>query len=443
VKFFDELASLFRFISFMPLSSFSARFRMRIAVAISAILIIAAAGFAIWTHAAGSRKAGASPPAGENEKAAPGNVESRGIRPGSSEERLTHAQAVLETLLAQLRDGEEIRHYDLGDLNESPQGLALIIRGLRNSGLEGEEVNATVGYLLDLMSSPFPDQTLALIEELTVFKGAESVFLPRSRWVLGGIALNEPEKAAAWLIQHPDVLYLPGSSDVVEALVAGVGKKDRARAWQLMALLPLNDRTGAIRAIAQAAADDEGRAEIVAEWRRRIQSGDTGDVEAWRTGMLEGLGQGLTGSTTFRSFWRYSGQAGETIAWLGEQGFTKEELAVIAESYRPGGSASDLSHWADWLETAATPDGAPGKIAELMTYWSDQKDFRGPEAWMARQEDEAMKETAAGAYVEEAVKNRNFEAAEQVAMALPAGEIRERWLDEIAEKKAGAEEEGH
>ena len=265
-----------------------------------------------------------------------------------------------------------------------------------------------------------PQSALALIQEFSdlLAKGdLRSDLLSES---LGSLAAHQPTAALAWIRENTAKFPELADDGISREVIRSTAGTDPRGAFQLATELKFNDPTEAGKAIMEAGSTSPAaRTSALAALREHLATfTDPADQEKLGSSALAGLAENI------------DPQGIEAMAgWISRSKFTAEEKQQFASGLSYFSTRQDTGRWIEWLAENLPADGVSGPVGDLIGQWT-QQDYKGAGTWLAAAAESPAKQAAVHAYAE-AVAEYEPKVAEQWAMTLPAGTLRQDTLKVI------------
>ncbi len=313
-----------------------------------------------------------------------------------------------EILMAKLAAMPESQlRITLSELRKNPQ---LPLKSLRE----------ITGLTLMQRAVAAPQSALTLIHDFSdlLVKGdLRSDLISES---LGSLAALQPTAALAWIRENSSQFPELADDGISSEVIRSTAKTDPRRAFKLAAELKLKDPADAGKAIMEAGSTSPAaRTSALAALREHLATlTDPADQEKIRGSALASLAENI------------DPQGIEAMAgWISKSKFTAEEKKQFASGLSYFSTRQDTGRWIEWLATNLPPDGVSQPVGDLIGQWT-QQDYKGAGTWLAAAAESPAKQAAVHAYAG-AVAEYEPKVAEQWAMTLPAGALREDTLKVI------------
>ena len=307
----------------------------------------------------------------------------------------------------------------LATLTESQ--LRITLTALRKTPqLPDKSLKEITGLAILQRVASDPQSALTLVGEFSdlLVKGSlRSELLSES---LSNLATTQP--TAAWQWVRRNVAKFPELADdaITSEVIRGAAKNDPRSAFKLSSEMDLSDSDAAIKAIMEAgSATAVTRTAALTALREHLSTlPDPADQEGIRRSALASLAENI------------DPQGIEAMAgWIAKSKFTAEEKQQFASGLNYFSTRQDTGRWIEWLATNLPADGVSKPVGDLIGQWT-QQDYKGAGTWLAAAAESPAKQAAVHAYAE-AVAEYEPKVAEQWAMTLPAGPLRQDTLKVI------------
>ncbi len=322
----------------------------------------------------------------------------------NSEEYLTQSEILMLSLAGMTDSALRIT---LSELAKNPQ---IPVKSLREiTGLAIMERTAVA-----------PQSALALIHEfsdLLVKGGLRSDLISES---LSSLAAFQPTAALEWIRQNTSQFPELAEDEMPGEVIRSVAKTDPRNAFKLAAELKLKDPADAVNAIMEASSSNpDTRTAALTALREHLGTfPDLADREKLGISAFASLAENL------------EPQGIEAMAsWISQSKFTPVEKKQFASGLSYFSTLQDTGRWIEWLAENLSSDEVSVPAGDLIGQWT-QQDYKGAGTWLAAAAESPAKQAAVHAYAE-AVAEYEPKVAEQWAMTLPAGTLREDTLKAI------------
>ena len=261
-------------------------------------------------------------------------------------------------------------------------------------------------------SSAAPQSALALIHECADLLPQNTLRSDLIAESLSRLAATSPAAAVEWLRQNSAKFSELTDDAISGEVIRGAAKTDPRAAFQLIAELDLKEPAEAVKAIVEAGP----RSSVLAALREHLGTvTDLADRETIRRSALASLAENLDPHGI-------DAMAG----WISQAKFTPEEKTEFAAGLTYFTTRQDTGRWVEWLGENLPPDGVAKPVGALIGEWT-QQDYQGAGTWLAAAAESPAKQAAVYAYAE-AVAEYEPKVAEQWAMTLPAGPLKDETL---------------
>jgi hypothetical protein len=296
--------------------------------------------------------------------------------------------------------------------------LRTFLTDLRKNARVSEATLREICYLaIGQQARTDPHFGLSLIDDF-------AALLPRGRKrsdlfseLLRSLAEQQPAAAQAWITHHRGKFYEFATDTIATEVLRGAAQKDPRAAFKLITQLQVQDPTAAVRSIIEAGSPTaETRSGILAALRDHLATlTEPGEREQIRRSGMESLAGNL------------DAQGIDAMAgWITKAKLTPEEKSEFAGGLNYFTTREDTGRWVEWLAKNLPPEGLAKPVTELMGQWT-QQDYQKAGAWLAAAAEGPAKQAAVQVYAG-AVAEYEPKIAEQWAMTLPAGPIKDETL---------------
>jgi hypothetical protein len=263
-----------------------------------------------------------------------------------------------------------------------------------------------------------PQSALSLVQEFSdlVVKGdlRNEVFSESLR----NLATTQPTAAWEWMHQNTAKFPELAEDSITSELIRGAAKTDPRGAFKLASQITAS--ADAIKAIMEAGSHTaEARTSTLAALREHLGTlTDPAAQEEIRCNAIASLAENI------------DPQGIEAMAgWISKSKFTTEEKQHFASGLSYFSTRQDTGRWIEWLAENLPTEGVSKPVGDLIGQWT-QQDYKGAGTWLAAAAESPAKQAAVHAYAE-AVAEYEPKVAEQWAMTLPAGPLRQDTLKVI------------
>ena len=347
-------------------------------------------------------------------------------------EKLAHAHAAeVSTMAAKLAETaqnhsrtspeylkqSELLMVKLATLNESQ--LRTTLTALRKTPhLPEKTLREIAGLGILQRVAADPQSALTLVSEFSDLLVKGDLRNDLFSESLKNLATTQPTAAWQWIRQN--VAKFPELADdtISSEVIRGAAKNDPRSAFKLTSQTLASE--DAIKAIMEAgSATAETRTAALAALREHLSTlTDPVDQEEVRRNALASLAENI------------DPQGIEAMAgWISKSKLTTDEKQQFASGLNYFSTRQDTGRWIEWLATNLPADGVSKPVGDLIGQWT-QQDYKGAGTWLAAAAESPAKQAAVHAYAE-AVAEYEPKVAEQWAMTLPAGPLRQDTLKVI------------
>ncbi len=346
-------------------------------------------------------------------------------------EKQAHAQAaqvsamaatLAETAQTHGRNSEEYTKQSellmakLATLTESQ--LRTTLTALRkNPQLPEKALREITGLAILQRVATAPESALTLIHECSDLLVKSDLRSDLISEALSHLAATQPAAAREWLRQNTAKFPELAEDQISCELIRGAAKSDPRGAFKLTTELALTDPDDAVKAIMEAGSTNpETRTAALTALREHLGTlTDPAEKGEIRSSALASLAENL------------GTQGIEAMAgWISKSKFTAEEKTEFASGLSYFSTREDTGRWVEWLGKNLPADGVAKPVEELIGQWTRQ-DYHGAGTWLATTAESPAKQAAVHAYAE-AVAEYEPKVAEQWAMTLPTGPLKEETL---------------
>ena len=307
--------------------------------------------------------------------------------------------------------------------NLQPELAEAILNELKEtSDISVERAQQFAAKLLFLFGAKEPEMALSLSFDHRDFFG-ERFSKDLIANILDRFARNDPEGALSWLQETlqttPAAISPRGQSEVL----AGVGRKEPARAFALAEEL-FPDASGPVLPVLEdivwAAVDGAGRTQLLDAIRSYgMRAGQ--EEPGVKSELISELGSSIVFA-----------EISPSDAWMETANLTDEEIDAFAKGVAKTASKNSraASAWGTWLGENLSP-GPDGQqtIKRFVSKWADD-DYQAAGEWILNTKDGPIKDAAVEGYAR-AIAQYEPDSAEEWARTLPDGAEREALLDDI------------
>ena len=310
----------------------------------------------------------------------------------------------------------ELLMAKLATMAESPLRILLTELG-RNLQLPEKILREITGLAIQQRTSAAPQSALALIREFSDLLAKSDLRSDLISESLSSLAATSPAAAVEWIHQNSAKFPELADGKISTEVIHSAAKNDPHGAFKLIAQMKLKDPVEAVQAIIQAGtASAETRSSVLAALREHLSTlTDPADREKIR-------------KSAFESFAENIGSQGidAMVGWISKSKFTAEEKTEFAIGLSYFSTRKETGRWVEWLGENLPPDGISKPVGELIGEWTRQ-DYQGAGTWLAAAAESPAKQAAVHAYAE-AVAEYEPKVAEQWAMTLPPGPLKDETL---------------
>jgi hypothetical protein len=287
----------------------------------------------------------------------------------------------------------------------------------RNSQIPERSLREITSLVIMQRTAPAPQSALGLIHEFSDLLPKSDLRSDLISESLGSLAATQPAAALEWIAQNSAKFPELADDKVSAEVIRGAAKSDARGAFKLIAKLKLKDSGEAVKAIIETGnANADSRNSVLAALREHLGTlADAADREKIRGSAFESLAENLD-----------SQGIEAMVGWISKSKFTPEETTQFASGLSYFSTRQDTGRWVEWLGKNLPSEGLAKPVGELIGDWT-QQDYKGAGTWLAAAAESPAKQAAVHAYAK-AVAEYEPKVAEQWAMTLPAGQLKDETL---------------
>ncbi len=266
-------------------------------------------------------------------------------------------------------------------------------------------------------SAAAPEAALALIHDFSDLLAKTDLRSDLISESLGRLATTSPAAALEWIRQNSVTFPELADERISTEIILGAAKNDLRGAFQLITEMKVKDPTEAVQAIVEAGnASAETRTAVLAALREHLSR------------VTDLVARGKIRDSAFASLAENIGPQGidAMASWISKSKFTPEEKTQFASGLSYFSTRQDTGRWVEWLGENLPPEGISKPVGDLIGEWT-QQDYHGAGTWLAAAAESPTKQAAVHAYAK-AVAEYEPKVAEQWAMTLPAGPLKDETL---------------
>jgi hypothetical protein len=327
-----------------------------------------------------------------------------------------------ETAKNQGRDSDEYLKQSerlmvqLEGMAESP--LRAFLNELRrNSQIPERSLREITNLAIMQRTASAPQSALGLIHEFSDLLPKGDLRSDLISGSLGSLATTSAAAAVEWIRENSAKFPELADDKISTEVIRGAAKNDPRGAFKLISQLKLKEPVDAVKAIIEAGnATAESRNSVLAALREHLGTlADAAEQEKIRGGAFESLAENLDPQGI---------QA--MVSWISKSKFTPEETTQFARGLSYFSTRQDTGRWVEWLGENLPTEGVSKPVGELVGEWT-QQDYKSAGTWLAAAAESPVKQAAVHAYAK-AVAEYEPKVAEQWAMTLPAGPLKDETL---------------
>ena len=244
---------------------------------------------------------------------------------------------------------------------------------------------------------------------------------------IGRLAETDPAAAFAWMEEHKDSGFVNDMAR--QQALAGLAKADPERALrnildQKDSLDDEKNRFGSAR-FAGSIAQGANRDSLLAALRKVTADppapGTEKKVESLRDSVLAGIGSQLV-----------SGGFDTAAPWLESSTLTPQEKSKVLNGVTGGLYGTDPTPWLGWMQKNLPADQLDEHTNGIIRQWT-QRDYNAVGTWLNTQPTGPAKDAATLSFAETLIPHEP-EAAQRWIDTLPAGEKKDRLLEQLQKK---------
>jgi hypothetical protein len=262
-----------------------------------------------------------------------------------------------------------------------------------------------------------PQSALGLIHEFSDLLAKSDLRGDLISEALGSLAALQPAAALEWIAQNASKFPELADDKISAEVIRGAAKNDPRGAFKLIAQMKLKDPVVAVKAIIEAGnASAETRNSVLSALREHLGTlTDPVDREKIRSSAFGSLAENID-----------SQGVEAMVSWISKSKFTAEETTQFVGGLSYFSTRQDTGRWVEWLGKNLPPEEISKPVDELIGEWT-QQDYKGAGTWLASAAESPAKQAAVHAYAK-AVAEYEPKVAEQWAMTLPAGPLKDETL---------------
>lgn len=414
---------------------------MKISIALSALILMVASFFGWQDHTrlttlrtthetlvAEATALGVSPEFGPDGKPLPMTKRQR--------QAVVDKAAVAKAFAAQLADfGKEMKNHRGGDDDEEmqarvfaiidqmmkldPSQLKILVAELQaRTDLDDDMREGIIGFAIMTLASDHPQAALALFTESSGKIKMRGMSEHVMRSSLAKWAETDSAGALEWVRKnaslHPDLV----TDSTKMGLLQGTASQNPKLAFQLMDELGIKDRDMVGRDLADAARTPAERTAVLEALRDKVATMDPALGQSLLNSVVRSLGMKAVGEGF---------EAGS--AWLQSANLGESEKQALAVSFQYYSTKDDTGKWLSWMGSNLPAQLAESRVKDLVPEWTRQ-DYKAAGAWINGEPAGPAKNAAVSSYAATVAPFEPATAA-QWALTLPAGEERQKLIDQI------------
>jgi hypothetical protein len=287
----------------------------------------------------------------------------------------------------------------------------------KNPQISEKSLREVTSLAIMQRSAAAPKAALALIHEFSDLLAKTTLRSDLISESLGSLATTSPAAALEWIRQNSVKIPELADDRISTEIIRGTAKNDPRVAFQLLTEMKVKDPAEAVQAIIEAGnTSAETRTSVLAALRDHLST------------VTDLVTRGKIRDCAFASLAENIGPQGldAMASWISQSKFTPEEKTQFARGLSYFSTRQDTGRWVEWLGENLPPEGISKPVGDLIGEWT-QQDYQGAGTWLAAAAESPTKQAAVHAYAK-AVAEYEPKVAEQWAMTLPAGPLKQETL---------------